>query len=75
MGLVVFAVAAFLVRLLPKVWAAIEKTMLTNWRLAADRRLGAHPVARGRLDHLGWHAELHRRVGALRHVHASVSTA
>jgi hypothetical protein len=34
MGLVVFAVAAFLVRLLPKVWAAIEKTMLTNWRLA-----------------------------------------
>ncbi|WP_295557984.1 hypothetical protein [uncultured Hyphomicrobium sp.] len=34
MGLVVLAVASVLVRLLPKVWAAAEKTMLTNWRLA-----------------------------------------
>lgn len=34
MGLVVLAVASVLVRLIPKVWAAVEKTMLTNWRLA-----------------------------------------
>ncbi|HEX2841481.1 hypothetical protein [Hyphomicrobium sp.] len=33
-GLAVLAVASVLVRLLPKLWAAIEQTMLTNWRLA-----------------------------------------
>ena len=34
MGLVVLGVASVLVRLLPKLWVAIEQTMLTNWRLA-----------------------------------------
>jgi hypothetical protein len=34
MGLVVLAVASVLVRLLPKVWAAIEHSLFTNWRLA-----------------------------------------
>ncbi|HYD15927.1 MAG TPA: hypothetical protein VEA77_05965 [Hyphomicrobium sp.] len=34
MGLVVLGVASVLIRLLPKLWAAIEQTMLTNWRLA-----------------------------------------
>jgi len=34
MGLVVLVVASVLVRLLPKVWVAIEQTMLMNWRLA-----------------------------------------
>jgi hypothetical protein len=34
MGLLVLAVASALVRLLPKLWAAIEQTLFTNWRLA-----------------------------------------
>ena len=34
MGLLVLAVASVLVRLLPKVWAAVEKVLFTNWRLA-----------------------------------------
>lgn len=34
MALAVLAVAALLTRFLPKLWAHIEKTMLTNWRLA-----------------------------------------
>ncbi|WBT38864.1 MFS transporter [Hyphomicrobium sp. DMF-1] len=34
MGLLVLAVASALVRLLPKLWSAIEQTLFTNWRLA-----------------------------------------
>ena len=34
MALLVLAVAAVLVRLLPKVWSEIEKALFTNWRLA-----------------------------------------
>ena len=34
MGLVVLGVASVLVRLIPKVWAAIEHALFTNWRLA-----------------------------------------
>lgn len=34
MALAALAVAAVLVRLLPKLWAAIEEAMFTNWRLA-----------------------------------------
>lgn len=33
-GLLVLAIASLLVRLLPKVWAAAEKVLFTNWRLA-----------------------------------------
>ena len=33
-GLVVLGVASLLVRLLPKIWGEIEKTLFTNWRLA-----------------------------------------
>jgi len=33
-GLIVLAVATVLTRLIPKVWREIEKTLLTNWRLA-----------------------------------------
>ncbi|WP_072395694.1 hypothetical protein [Hyphomicrobium sp. CS1GBMeth3] len=34
MALMVFAIAAALVRVLPRVWAAAEKVFFTNWRLA-----------------------------------------
>lgn len=34
MGLLVLAVAAALTRLLPRVWAAIEQVLFSNWRLA-----------------------------------------
>jgi hypothetical protein len=33
-GLLVLAVASALVRMLPKVWAIVEETFLSNWRLA-----------------------------------------
>lgn len=34
MGLLVLAVASALTRLLPRVWAAVEQVMFSNWRLA-----------------------------------------
>jgi hypothetical protein len=34
MGLLVLGIASALVRLLPKLWGAIEQTLFTNWRLA-----------------------------------------
>ncbi len=34
MGLLVLAVASALVRLIPRIWAAIEHSLFTNWRLA-----------------------------------------
>lgn len=34
MALLVLAVASVLVKLLPKVWAAVEQVMFSNWRLA-----------------------------------------
>jgi len=33
-SLLVLAVAAALIRLLPKIWVAVEQVLLTNWRLA-----------------------------------------